>query len=85
MKFIELNEEEFTSFVNTHKTKNFFQTVMMRNHLRKAGHETYLVGVKKDKNIIAAAMLSSTNHNFMGKKTFESLKGFILDYFNQSL
>lgn len=85
MKFIELNEEEFTSFVNTHKTKNFFQTVMMRNHLRKAGHETYLVGVKKDKNIIAAAMLSSTNHNFMGKRTFESLKGFILDYEDKEL
>lgn len=85
MKFTELSEEEFTIFVNTQKTKNFFQTIMMKNHLKKTGHETYLVGVKKDKSIIAAAMLSSTNNIFMGKKTFESLKGFILDYEDKEL
>lgn len=85
MQFTILTEEEFTNFVKEHPTKNFFQTTMMQRHLKKENQETYLVGVKKDKKVIGAAMLSSTNHSFQGTKTFESLKGFILDYEDQEL
>lgn len=81
MKFTILEDKEFTEFVDSRPEKNFFQTVMMRNRIQGEGKENYLVGVKDKKNkVIAAAFIAETGHVFMGKKTFESYKGFILDY-----
>lgn len=85
MKFTELNEKEFMTFVNTQKTKNFFQTTMMLDRMKKENTECYLVGVKKDDQIIAASLIAATGHTFLHKKTYEAYKGFILDYNNQEL
>lgn len=85
MKFEILSKEEFTSFVDNHYTKNFFQTTMMQDRMEKDGIETYLVGVKKKNNIIGAALLASNGTNFMGKKVYEAYKGFILDYNDKEL
>lgn len=85
MIFGELTEKEFTDFVETRPEKNFFQTVMMKNRIAKNGLETYLVGVKKNGSVIGASFIAETGHHFMGKKTYEAYKGFILDYHNQQL
>lgn len=85
MIFEELTEKEFTDFVETRPEKNFFQTVMMKNRIAKNGLETYLVGVKENGSVIGASFIAETGHHFMGKKTYEAYKGFILDYHNQQL
>ncbi len=85
MKFTVLTDEEFMSFVDTRPEKNFFQTVMMKNRIEKEGNEVYLVGVKKKSKVIAASFIADTGHNFMGYKTFEAYKGFILDYQDEEL
>ncbi len=85
MIFEELTEKEFTDFVETRPEKNFFQTVMMKNRIAKNDLETYLVGVKENGSVIGASFIAETGHHFMGKKTYEAYKGFILDYHNQQL
>jgi len=86
MKFCELKDKEFMNFVNSRPEKNFFQTTMMRDRIKKENKETYLVGVKDDNNkVIAAAFIAENGSKFLGKKVFESYKGFILDYKNKEL
>lgn len=85
MIFEELTEKEFTDFVETRPEKNFFQTVMMKNRIAKNDLETYLVGVKENGSVIGASFIAETGHHFMGKKTYEAYKGFILDYHNHQL
>ena len=86
MKFTILEDKEFTEFVDHRPEKNFFQTIMMRNRIQNEGKENYLVGVKDKKGkVIAAAFVADTGHRFMGKKTFESYKGFIMDYTDKEL
>lgn len=80
MKFAELTDKEFMDFVNTRPEKNFFQTVMMKDRIKNEGMEVYLVGVKKSNEVIAASFIAENGHKFMGYKTFEAYKGFILDY-----
>ncbi len=85
MKFCELNDIEFMSFVNSRPEKNFFQTTMMKERIEKDGLKVYLVGVKEDNQVVAASLIAETGHTFMGKKTYEAYKGFILDYHNNEL
>ena len=85
MVFTELTEKEFTKFVDSQTTKNFFQTIMMKKRLDSEGVKTFLVGVKDDNKVVAASLIAETNHSFMGKKTFEAYKGFIMDYQNKEL
>ena len=86
MKFTLLKDEEFTRFVDQRPEKNFFQTTMMRDRIEKEGKENYLVGVKDKKGkVLAAAFIADTGHRFWGKKTFESYKGYIMDYSDKEL
>ena len=85
MKFTELTEEEFMNFVDTRPEKNFFQTTMMKHRLECDDLKVYLVGVKKDDEIVAASLISETPHSFMGKKTYEAYKGYIMDYQDEEL
>lgn len=85
MKFEILTEKEFDSFVRTQSTNNFFQSIKMKNRLDKENIENYLVGVKKDDDVIAAALIAANGSSFMGKKVFEAYKGYILDYSDKEL
>lgn len=85
MNFTELTTKEFKEFTDKNKTKNFFQTVKMYNRLKKENVEVYLVGVKKNKEVIAASLIAATGQKFLGKKTYEAYKGFILDYEDKEL
>ena len=85
MKFCELTDKEFMTFVNKRPEKNFFQTTMMRDRIKNEGKETYLVGLKDDKKIVAAAFIAETGSKFLGKKAYEAYKGFILDYHDKDI
>ncbi len=85
MKFGELTLEEFTKFVETRPEKNFFQTTMMKERLELDGIEVFLVGVKKKNKVVAASLIASTGHTFLGRKTYEAYKGFILDYHDEEV
>ncbi len=85
MEFTELKEQEFMEFVNSRPEKNFFQTIMMKKRIELDGYEVYLVGVKDKGKIVAASLIAEVGHSFMGKKTFEAYKGFIMNYHDKEL
>lgn len=85
MEFVELSDKEFMEFVNSRPEKNFFQTVMMKERLKKNNLEVYLVGIKDGMKVVAASLIAETGHTFMGKKSFEAYKGFILDYHDEQI
>ena len=47
--FIELTEEEFFDFVETHEQKHFMQSVNMKEYYKLKGKETYVIGVELNK------------------------------------
>lgn len=84
MKFVELKEDEFQKFADSHEQESFFQTKEIA-HLRESyGSKIYYLGVKEGKNILAAAMFTVTK-TFANKYTFYAPRGFLLDYHNKEL
>lgn len=79
MDFLELSEAEFDKFEKKQRVGNFFQGVK-RARLRKLmGYDCFLLGVKKQNKVIAAALV-------LGRKGEAWLPlGPILDYENQEL
>lgn len=79
MKFVELSEQEFTSFANTHPLRNLWQTKEMAALRRNRGFTIYYVGVKEDDTILAATMLTSIPI-FMGYTLVQALRGYLIDF-----
>ena len=79
LKFCELEDKEFGEFALKHPQNNFFQSLYMKQLLLTQNREVYLVGLKDDKKIVCASLITSSG-TFMGKKTYEALKGFLIDY-----
>ena len=79
LEFTTLTDKEFKEFALKHPQHNFFESLYMKELLLKENREVYLVGVKEDKKIVAGSLLASS-YVFMGKKTIEALKGFLIDY-----
>ena len=78
-EFTILTDKEFKKFAYDHPQHNFFESLYMKELLVKEGRVVYLVGVREKKKIVAASLIASS-FTFMGKKTFEALKGFLIDY-----
>ena len=57
MEFTELQPTEFTKFERQDPTGNFFQSVARAKLREKMGFHTYLVGIKKSKQVLAAALI----------------------------
>ena len=79
MEFTELTSEEFVQFTKNHEQSSFYQTLNWGNLKRENGWLSHLVGVKKDKQVVAASLVLSKEIKF-GKKMFYAPRGFILDY-----
>ncbi len=84
-KLVELNDEEFNEYAINHPLNNFFQSIYMKELLLKENKEVYLLGLKDDSNNIICATLITNSSSFMGYKTYEALKGFLIDYTNEEL
>ncbi|MEG1647360.1 MAG: peptidoglycan bridge formation glycyltransferase FemA/FemB family protein [Bacilli bacterium] len=84
MKFVELNEIEYTEFWNNHPLKTFLSAKEIGDLRQKSGWKVYFVGVKEKNIIIGAAMLISHIRK-MSKCDFYSPRGFLLDFKNVDL
>ena len=84
-KLVELSDEEFNEYAIKHEHNNFFQSIYMKELLEKENKEVYLLGLKDDSNKIICATLITNSSSFMGYKTYEALKGFLIDYTNEEL
>lgn len=61
MEFTTLTPEEFTEFESRHPLGNFYQTTARAELRKKMGWNTYLLGLKKGRNVEAAALLIEKN------------------------
>lgn len=79
MELREVDKEEFNHNAQKFTCKNFFQTSNMGNSLELRGRKVYYLGLFDNTECVALAMLVESG-TFLLKKTFEALKGFLIDY-----
>lgn len=78
MKFVELNENEFSKWASNHPLTTFFQTMEWGRLKAKNGWHIHLVGIKENNNIIAASMLLSKS--MLVGQMFYTPRGLLIDY-----
>ncbi|MDD3822118.1 MAG: peptidoglycan bridge formation glycyltransferase FemA/FemB family protein, partial [Bacilli bacterium] len=59
MTFGKLNEQEFKNFIIKHPKRTFFQTIEWGRLKAHHGWQMELLGIKKENQVIGAAMLLS--------------------------
>lgn len=84
MKFEEITKEEYEKFWENHPLKTFLSAPEISELRKKQNWDTYFVGVKENKKLIAATMLLSHKRHF-GKYEFYSPRGYLLDFDNKEL
>ncbi len=84
MLFTQLNEEEYKSFLDNHKLKTFLHTPNIAKIRKRDGWDSVYLGIKENNKVIAATMLLSRKE-FLGKKEFFAIRGFLIDYENEKL
>ena len=84
MEFLEITEEEYRVFWETHPLKTFLSAPEISKLREKSGWKTYFLGVRNEKKLIAATMVFAHKRHF-GKYEFYSPRGFLLDFNNNEL
>ena len=64
MEFVNLTEEEYRKYWENHPLKTFLSAPEISKLRKKQNWDTYFVGVKENKKIIAATMLLSHKRHF---------------------
>lgn len=79
-KFVELTDEQYTSFVGGKSQQHFMQTLKMRDYYNYKGIPTFLIGALNQDDEIVAGALVCQSENHKGNKKFDIYKGFVMDY-----
>lgn len=79
MRFCELQENEFRSFLDNHPLRTFIQTPEMAWVRKQNGYNNCYVGVKKDNKIIAASMIGY-HKGPLGYFEYYAPRGLLVDY-----
>ena len=83
-EFAVLTENQFYSFSKSHEQESFMQTVELANLKREIGDIPHFLGVKEKGKIVCAALVLE-EPSIMGKKSFYSPRGFLIDYTDKKL
>lgn len=84
MNFQEITEKEYREFWENHPLKTFLSAPEISKLRQKSNWDTYYVGVKEKKKIVAATMLLAHKRHF-NKYEFYSPRGYLLDFNNHDL
>lgn len=84
MIFTELTEKEFRDFVYKHEQASFLQTIEVMNLKKELGSIPYLLGVKKNKKVVAATLILQ-DKSILGHYIFYAPRGYVLDYKDKEL
>ena len=84
MEFVEITRKEYEKYWEKSDQKNFLNCSKIADLRTFSGWDTYYVGVKDGKKLVAAAFLSSHKRHF-GKYVFYSPRGPLLDFHNKEL
>ncbi|MDD3187180.1 MAG: aminoacyltransferase [Bacilli bacterium] len=79
MNFVEITKNEYEDFASKYPFKNFLQSTLMAEVALSKGHPSYYVGIKKNRELIGAAVLTAIK-NKIGLNYFYAPRGPLLDY-----
>ena len=79
MDFSILTEKEYRDFYENYPQASFMQSLELSKLKEEYGSKVHLVGVKKNKKIIAASMILE-NSTVLNKKIFYAPRGLMVDY-----
>lgn len=84
MELVELTEQEFKEFADTHPQISFHQTKEWGHLKEENGWKMHLVGLKEKDKIVAGALLLS-KMTPIKRRMFYSPRGFLIDYNNYDI
>ena len=79
MEFVQIKEDEYRKFWESHPLKTFLTSPKIAKLREKSGWKTYFVGLKDENKLIAATILLSHKRHF-NKYEFYALRGLLVDY-----
>ena len=79
MEFVILKEEEYRKFYNSNSQSSFMQSIELGHLKKEYGDIVHLVGIKKNKKVIAASLLLESK-TILNKSMFYAPRGLIVDY-----
>ena len=85
MKFVELTDQEYASFIEEGHEAAFFQMIENKTNREMTGEIVKLLGLKDDAEKVVAACLFTLQPTVMGKYFYYSNRGPVLDYHNLEL
>ena len=79
MEFSILTEKEYREFYENYSQASFMQSIELSKLKEEYGAKVHLVGVKKDKSVVAASMVLE-NSTVLNKKIFYAPRGLMVNY-----
>ena len=83
MKIVKLNSEQFDRFASTHKYRNYYQSSMYANVMKKFGYHSQYLGIANEDNKLIGATLIIYKEVFMGSKMAYAPRGPLFNYENE--
>ncbi len=84
MTFKVIEDKDFNKYAKHFNEKNFFQTKQMGDYFISKGKKIYYFGVFEKDKCLALAMVNEA-FSFLGKKSFDCIKGYLIDFQNIKL
>lgn len=82
MRIVKLSSSQFDRFVSTHRYRNFYQSSMYANVMRKFGYDSQYLGITDDNNVLIGASLIIYKEVFMKNKIAYAPRGILYNYEN---
>ena len=83
MKIVKLSSAQFDKFAMSHRYRNYFQSSMYANVMKKFGYRTQYLGIVSNQNKLIGATLIIYKTIFMGNKMAYAPRGILFNYENE--
>ena len=83
MKIVKLTSAQFDKFASSHKYRNYFQSSMYGNVMKKFGYRTQFLGIINEYNKLMGATLIIYKEVFMKNKIAYAPRGILFNYENK--
>lgn len=82
MKIVTITPEQFDRYASKHRYRNYYQTSVYGNTMRKFGFNIHFLGITDDSNTLIGASLIIYREVFMGHKIAYAPRGILFNYDN---
>lgn len=82
MKIVTITPEQFDRYASKHRYRNYYQTSVYGNTMRKFGFNIHFLGIADDSNTLIGASLIIYREVFMGHKIAYAPRGILFNYDN---